>query len=166
MAVINFGGKPVQTAGDLPKVGEQAPDFKLTTPQLEDKSLEDFKGTRVIMNIFPSIDTQVCATSATKFNEEVQDLSNTVLLSVSRDLPFAMKRFCDASNAEHIINLSDFRDGNFGKNYGVEMTDGALQGLLSRAVVILDESGAVLYTEHVQEIGEEPDYEAALKSLK
>lgn len=166
MAKIKLGGKNVETLGDLPEIGSIAPDFHLTTVGLEDKTMEDFKGNRIIMNIFPSIDTNVCALSVGKFNDEVAKLENTVLLSISKDLPFAQKRYTEEKDLENLINLSDFRNGNFGKNYGVEMTTGPLQGLLSRAVVVLDEEGKVIYTEQVAEIGEEPDYESALKSLK
>lgn len=166
MAKIKLGGKSIETLGNLPEIGNQAPDFQLTTPELEDKTLEDFKGSRVIMNIFPSIDTNVCALSVSTFNNEVAALENTTLLSISKDLPFAQKRFTESEEIQNTVNLSDFRDGNFGKNYGVEMTTGALRGLLSRAVIVLDEEGKVRYTEQVSEIGEEPDYEAALNSLR
>lgn len=166
MAKIKLGGKSVDTYGSLPEVGSPAPDFQLTTPELEEKTISDFKGSKVIMNIFPSIDTNVCAISVSKFNNEVAQLENTKLLSISKDLPFAQKRFTDEKEIENSINLSDFRDGNFGKNYGVEMISGPLQGLLSRAVIVLDEEGKVIHTEQVSEIGEEPDYETALKSLK
>lgn len=166
MAKIKLGGKSVETSGNLPEVGSSAPDFHLTTTELEDKTIEDFKGNRIIMNIFPSIDTNVCALSVGKFNDEVAKLENTQLLSISKDLPFAQKRYTEEKELENLINLSDFRDGNFGKSYGVEMTTGPLRGLLSRAVIILDAEGKVIYTEQVAEIGEEPDYETALKSLK
>lgn len=166
MAKIKLGGKSVETLGKLPEIGNSAPDFHLTTPNLEDKTMEDFKGNRIIMNIFPSIDTNVCALSVGKFNNEVSKLENTKLLSISKDLPFAQKRYTEEKDLENLINLSDFRDGNFGRNYGVEMTTGPLRGLLSRAVIVLNEEGKVIYTEQVAEIGEEPDYEAALNSLK
>lgn len=166
MAKIKLGGKTIETSGNLPETGTQAPDFQLTTTELEDKSINDFKGSRIIMNIFPSIDTNVCALSVSKFNEEVSKIENTKLLSISKDLPFAQKRFTEGSELENSINLSDFRNGNFGKNYGVEMITGPLKGLLSRAVVVLDEEGKVIHTEQVAEIGEEPDYQATLNSLK
>ncbi len=165
MATINLGGNKIETVGKLPNVGETAPDFELTTQDLSSKKLSDFKGSRVIMNIFPSIDTNVCATSVRKFNEKATSLENTRVLSISRDLPFAQKRFTDDESIENVTNLSDFRDGNFGKNYGVEMTSGPLNGLLSRAVVVLDEKGKVIYNEQVPEIGQEPDYLSALKVL-
>jgi thiol peroxidase len=165
MATINLGGNKIETIGKLPNVGETAPDFNLTTQDLGSKKLSDFKGSRVIMNIFPSIDTNVCATSVRKFNEKATSLENTKVLSISRDLPFAQKRFTDDESIENVTNLSDFRDGSFGKNYGVEMTSGPLSGLLSRAVLVLDENGKVIYNEQVPEIGQEPDYLSALKVL-
>lgn len=165
MATINLGGNQIETIGKLPNVGETAPDFNLTTQDLGSKKLSDFKGSRVIMNIFPSIDTNVCATSVRKFNEKATSLANTKVLSISRDLPFAQKRFTDDESIDNVTNLSDFRDGSFGKNYGVEMTSGPLSGLLSRAVLVLDENGKVIYNEQVPEIGQEPDYLSALKVL-
>ena len=165
MATVKLGDKQIDTSGSLPGVGETAPDFKLVDQNLETKSVKDFRGSRIIMNIFPSIDTNVCATSVRKFNEKATDLENTKVLSISRDLPFAQKRFNDDEHIENVTNLSDFKDGNFGKAYGVEMINGPLQGLLSRAVVVLDENGKVLHREQVSEIGNEPDYLAALKVL-
>lgn len=165
MATVKLGDKQIDTAGTLPNVGDTAPDFQLTDQNLEIKSVKDFRGSRVIMNIFPSIDTNVCATSVRKFNEKATGLDNTVVLSISRDLPFAQKRFNDDEHIENVTNLSDFKDGNFGENYGVEMINGPLEGLLSRAVVVLDENGKVLYREQVSEIGNEPDYLSALKVL-
>lgn len=165
MATVKLGDKQIDTAGTLPNVGDTAPDFQLTDQNLEIKSVKDFRGSRVIMNIFPSIDTNVCATSVRKFNEKATGLDNTVVLSISRDLPFAQKRFNDDEHIENVTNLSDFKDGNFGENYGVEMINGPLEGLLSRAVVVLDETGKVLYREQVSEIGNEPDYLSALKVL-
>lgn len=165
MATIKLGGNNIETLGTLPNVGDTAPDFNLITQELESKSIADFRGSRVIMNIFPSIDTNVCATSVRKFNEKATSLSNTKVLSISKDLPFAQKRFTDDEGLENVTNLSDFRDGNFGKNYGVEMTTGPLSGLLSRAVLVLDEKGKVIHSEQVPEIGQEPDYLSALKTL-
>ncbi|MBK5212477.1 MAG: thiol peroxidase [Flavobacteriaceae bacterium] len=165
MATIKLGGNTIETVGTLPKVGDTAPDFELTAQDLSSKKLSDYKGSRVIMNIFPSIDTNVCATSTRKFNEEASKLENTIILCISKDLPFALKRFCAAEGIKNLEMLSDFRDGNFGKNYGVEMISGALQGLLSRAVVVLDENGKVIYNQQVPAIGEEPDYISALKTL-
>lgn len=165
MSTITLGGDNIETNGSLPRIGEQAPDFNLLDQDLNSKSLSDFKGSRVVMNIFPSIDTDVCATSVRKFNEKASGLNNTKVLSISRDLPFAQKRFVNDEDINNVTNLSDFRDGSFGKDYGVEMTSGALRGLLSRAVLVLDEHGKVIHSEQVQEIGEEPDYLAALKPL-
>lgn len=165
MATIKFGGNDIETTGSLPKVGDIAPDFNLTAEDLSSKKLSDFKGSRIVMNIFPSIDTNICATSVRKFNERATGLKNTQVLCISKDLPFAQKRFVSDEEIENVTNLSDFRDGNFGKNYGVEMTSGPLQGLHSRAVVVLDENGKVLYNQQVPEIGEEPDYLSALKPL-
>ncbi|SRX75026.1 thiol peroxidase [Aequorivita antarctica] len=165
MATIKLGENNIETIGTLPQIGDTAPNFTLTAEDLSSKKLSDYKGSRVILNIFPSIDTGVCATSARRFNEEASKLSNTQILCVSKDLPFAQKRFCAAEGIKNLDMLSDFRDGNFGKNYGVEMTGGALQGLLSRAVVVLDKDGKVIYSEQVPSIGEEPDYTSALNSL-
>lgn len=165
MSTIKLGGNNIETLGSLPNVGDTAPDFNLITQELESKNIADFRGSRVIMNIFPSIDTNVCATSVRKFNEKATSLSNTKVLSISKDLPFAQKRFTDDEGLENVTNLSDFRDGNFGKNYGVEMTTGPLSGLLSRAVLVLDEKGKVIHSEQVPEIGQEPDYLSALKTL-
>ncbi|WP_310994381.1 thiol peroxidase [Aequorivita marina] len=165
MAIIQLGGNDIETIGTLPKVGDTAPDFNLTAEDLSSKKLADFMGSRVVMNIFPSIDTNVCATSVRKFNEKATGLHNTKVLCISKDLPFAQKRFASDEGINNLTNLSDFRDGNFGKNYGVEMANGALQGLHSRAVVVLDENGKVIYNEQVSEIGKEPDYLSALKQL-
>ncbi|MDC8000491.1 thiol peroxidase [Aequorivita todarodis] len=166
MAQIKLGENTVETVGTLPKIGDTAPDFNLTAQDLGSKKLSDYKGSRVIMNIFPSIDTGVCATSARKFNEEASKLNNTKILCVSKDLPFAQKRFCAAEGIKNLEMLSDFRDGNFGKSYGVEMTSGALRGLHSRAVVVLDENAKVIHSQQVPSIGEEPDYSAAISSLR
>lgn len=165
MAKIKLGDNTIETVGSLPQIGETAPDFDLTAQDLSSKKLSDFKGSRVIMNIFPSIDTNVCATSVRKFNEKATELQNTNVLCISKDLPFAQQRFVSDESLNNVTNLSDFRDGNFGKNYGVEMTSGALRGLHSRAVVVLDENGKVIYNEQVPAIGDEPDYLAALKTL-
>ncbi len=165
MAHIKLGGNNIETIGNLPKVGEKAPDFELVAQDLSTKKLSDFKGSRIVMNIFPSIDTNVCATSVRKFNEKATSLNNTKVLCISKDLPFAQKRFVNDEDLHNVINLSDFRDGSFGKNYGVEMTTGDLRGLLSRAVLVLDENGKVIYSEQVPDIGEEPDYLSALKPL-
>ncbi|MDN3723727.1 thiol peroxidase [Aequorivita sp. SDUM287046] len=164
MASIKLGDNNIETSGSLPKIGDSAPDFELTAQDLTTKKLADFKGSRVVMNIFPSIDTNVCATSVRKFNEKASGLRNTKVLCISKDLPFAQKRFVDDEGLNDVTNLSDFR-GNFGKNYGVEMTSGDLRGLHSRAVVVLDENGTVIHSQQVPSIGDEPDYLSALKPL-
>lgn len=166
MATIKLGGKSIETLGELPEIGANAPDFNLVSHDLEVKNLEDYKGYKLVMNIFPSIDTNVCAVSVRKFNEKAAALENTKVLCISRDLPFAQKRFADSEGIENVYNLSDFRDGSFGKNYGVEITTGPLTSLLSRAVLVLNEEGKVIYSEQVGEIGEEPDYDSALNALK
>ena len=165
MATITLGGNPIQTSGELPKVGTKAPDFALVKNDLSTVTLADFAGSRLVLNIFPSIDTGTCATSVRKFNEKASQLQNTKVLCISRDLPFAQKRFCGAEGIENAISLSDFKTGRFGKDYGLEMIDGALNGLHSRVVIILNESGIVLYAEHVTEIADEPNYENALAVL-
>jgi thiol peroxidase len=166
MARITFKGNPINTAGTLPAVGSKAPDFKLTKADLSDVSLKDFAGKTLVLNIFPSIDTGVCATSVRKFNQEAAALPNAVVLGVSKDLPFAHKRFCGAEGIQNVVTGSDLRDGSFAKNYGVTMTEGPLAGLLSRAVVVLDGQGVVKYTEQVPEITQEPDYAKALAAAK
>jgi len=165
MATITLGGNPIQTSGDLPKVGTKAPDFALVKNDLSTVTLADFAGSRLVLNIFPSIDTGTCATSVRKFNESASQLQNTKVLCISRDLPFAQKRFCGAEGIENAMSLSDFKTGRFGKDYGLEMIDGALNGLHSRVVIILNESGTVMYAEQVAEIADEPNYENALAVL-
>lgn len=166
MATIKFKGSPVRTSGELPGTGSKAPDFVLTTAELKDVKLADYKGKKKILNIVPSLDTGVCAASARRFNKEASSLPDTVVLTVSNDLPFAQKRFCEAEGIRNVVTLSQLRNRDFGRDYGVAMVDGPLAGLLSRAVVVLDKSDRVLYTEQVPEIAQEPDYEAALKALK
>jgi len=165
MAKITLKGNSVNTSGELPKVGTQAPDFKMVKTDLSESSLSDYKGSKVILNIFPSVDTDTCAASVRQFNKDAAELANTKVLCISRDLPFAQGRFCGAEGIENVINLSDFATGNFGKNYGLQITDGPLAHLHSRAVIVLDESGKVLYTEQVPEIVDEPNYKAALEAL-
>lgn len=165
MSQITHKGKSVTTYGHLPEKGEKAPHFELLKSDLSVATLQDFKGKRVIMNIFPSIDTNVCATSVKNFNERVAELDNVVVLNISRDLPFAQERFKNENGVTNVTNLSDFRERNFGKDYGLEMIDGPLEGLLSRVVIVLDENGKILHTEQVKEIGEEPNYLEALKPL-
>lgn len=166
MAQITFKGNPVHTAGALPATGSDAPGFSLVASDLSPVALGDFKGKKVILNIFPSIDTSVCAASVRRFNVEAAKLENTVVLCVSRDLPFAQKRFCAAEGIANVLTASEFRDLGFSDAYGVRMTDGPLAGLLSRAVVVIDEGGRVRYAEQVPEITEEPDYAAALAAVK
>lgn len=165
MANITLGGSPIQTLGELPKIGELAKEFTLVSADLSEKSLVDFKGKKIVLNLFPSIDTGVCAASARRFNQVASSFENTVVINISKDLPFALSRFCAAEGLENVINLSDFR-GNFSEDYGVKITNGPLKGLISRAVIILNEEGKVIYTEQVPEIKQEPDYESALKVLK
>ena len=165
MATITLKGTPIETIGDLPRVGEKAPNFKLTKRDLSETSHDDFAGKRIILNIFPSIDTQVCATSVRRFNMEASKLENSVVLCVSADLPFAHERFCGAEGIDDVVSLSSFRSEAFGKDYGVKITSGPLTGLMSRAIVIIDESGKVIYTEQVPEIVHEPNYDAALAAL-
>lgn len=166
MAQITLGGNPCKTSGDLPAVGSKAPSFSLTAVDMSTRTLDEFEGKKVILNIFPSVDTGVCAASIRKFNQEAASLDNAVVLCISMDLPFAQKRFCGAEGIENVITLSNFRDGNsFGNQYGVRITDGGFAGLDARAVVVLDEEGVVKYTELVPEIGSEPNYEEALKNV-
>ncbi|WP_353087856.1 thiol peroxidase [Flavobacterium sp.] len=166
MAQIVLGGNPVHTSGNLPEIGTKAPAFELVKNDLSTATLADFAGSKVVLNIFPSIDTPTCATSVRTFNAKAAALENTKVLCISRDLPFAQKRFCGAEGIENVINLSDFKSGAFGKDYGLELTDSALAGLHSRAVVVLDENGIVVHAEQVGEIANEPNYEAALNALQ
>ena len=163
MANITLKGNPVQTEGNLPSVGSPAPDVTFTGLDLADKKLSSIPGKRVL-NIFPSVDTGVCATSVRTFNKRATEKPNVTVINVSMDLPFALKRFCGAEGIEKALSFSGFRS-DFGKQYGVTITSGGMAGLYSRAVVVLDESGKVLYTEQVPEIGQEPNYDAALAKL-
>jgi thiol peroxidase len=166
MAKVTLKGNPVNTIGNLPQVGSKAPDFKLVKTDLSEVSISDYKGKKVVLNIFPSVDTGTCATSVRQFNAKAASVDNTVILCVSADLPFAHARFCGAEGITNLESLSSFRDsGDFGNNYGVTFTDGPLKGLTARAVVVIDENGMVKYTELVPEIVDEPNYESALKSL-
>ncbi len=166
MAKITLKGNPVNTVGELPKKGDKAKDFTLVKDDLSRVGLDDFKGSKLVLNIFPSLDTGTCAASVRYFNKAAADLENTQVLCISRDLPFAQARFCGAEGIENVVTLSDYATGEFGKNYGLEIADGPLAGLHSRVVIILDEDGTVLYTQQVPEIVDEPDYEDALKTLK
>ena len=165
MSSITLGGNPINTSGELPKTGLQLADFKLVKTDLSIATLADYAGKKVVFNIFPSIDTGTCAASVRKFNATAANLNNTVVLCISRDLPFAQKRFCGAEGIENVENLSDFKDGSFGKTNGLEIIDGVLAGLHSRAVLVIDEKGTILHTEQVNEIADEPNYEAALAVL-
>ena len=166
MAKITLGGNETNTVGDLPQVGSDAPDFLLVSRDMKEVSLASYHGQKVILNIYPSIDTGVCAMSTVKFNEEASKLANTRIVCVSMDLPFALSRYCQAEGIENLDSLTNFRDGgSFGKAYGVQIVDGAFKGLNARAVVVVDEEGKVIYTELVPEVGQEPNYEAALSAL-
>ncbi len=165
MAKITLKGNPVTTNAELPEVGSVAPGFSLTKNDLSPASLEDYKGKKVVLNIFPSIDTGTCAASVRHFNKASSQLENTVVLCISKDLPFAQARFCGAEGLENVTTLSDFRSDDFAKDYGIEMVDGPLKKLDARAVVVLDALGKVAYTELVPEIVDEPDYDAALQAL-
>lgn len=165
MASITLGGNPINTAGELPKIGSKLADFKLVKNDLSVATLSDFSGKKLVLNIFPSIDTGTCATSVRKFNESAAKLENTAVLCISRDLPFAQKRFCGAEGIENVVNLSDFQEGSFGKANGLEIVDGPLAGLHSRVLIVTDAEGTILHTEQVGEIANEPNYEAALAVL-
>ena len=165
MAKITLKDNPINTIGTLPAVGSQAPNFLLTKTDLSDITAEDLRGKTVILNIFPSIDTEVCAASVRFFNAKANTLENTTVLCISDDLPFAQKRFCGAEGLNNVISASEVRNRDFGDAYGVRITDGPLAGILSRAIVIIDASGKVTYTEQVPEITQEPNYDAALAAL-
>jgi thioredoxin-dependent peroxiredoxin len=166
MAQITLKGNPINTIGELPKIGDKVKNFILVKNDLSRVSLSDFLGSRIIFNIFPSLDTGVCASSVRYFNKAAGELENTKVLCISRDLPFAQSRFCGAEGLNNVITLSDFATGEFGRSYGVEIIDGPLQNLHSRAIVIVDTEGKVIYTEQVPEIAQEPDYAKALEALK
>ena len=165
MTTVTLGGNPVTVAGKFPSVGENAPDFSLTTKDLNDVNLAAYAGKRKVLNIVPSLDTPTCATSTRKFNEKAGSLPKTVGLVIAADLPFARSRFCSTEGLNNVVTLSTFRGQAFHKNYGVDMTDSVLRGLTARAVVVLDEQNKVLHSELVTEIKEEPNYDAALKVL-
>ena len=162
---VLFGGQPVSISGKLPDIDSQTPEVTLVNASLDEVSLGDFSGSRLVLNIFPSIDTSTCATSVRKFNELASKLENTKVLCISRDLPFAQKRFCGAEGLDNVECLSDFNDGNFGKAFGLELLEGKFKGLHSRAIVVIDADGKVVHTEQVANISDEPDYESALASL-
>lgn len=164
MATITLQGNNINTVGQLPKVGTSAPDFKLTAADLTEKSLADFKGKKIVLNIFPSVNTGTCAASVRAFNKKAAGLDNTVVLCISKDLPFAQSAFCGAEGIENVIMLSDFRS-TFGDTYGVQIIDSPLKGLLSRSVVVIDQEGKIVYEEQVAETVNEPNYENALAAL-
>ena len=165
MATVTLKGNEIQTLGELPAVGSKAPNFSLTAGDLSAKTLEDFSGSKVVLNIFPSVDTGTCAASVRQFNKEASALENTKILCISRDLPFAQGRFCGAEGLENVINLSDYKNGDFGKDYGLIFINGPLDALLSRCVIVLDENGIIQYTEQVPETVDEPNYKAAIDAL-
>lgn len=165
MATVTLKGNEIHTSGSMPEVGSVAPDFKGVKSDLSELSLSDLKGKKVVLNVFPSLDTSVCAASVRRFNKEAASLNNTVVLAVSKDLPFAHGRFCTTEGIENVISLSAFRCSCFEDKYGMLLIDGPLNGLLARGVVVIDEAGKVVYTELVPEITTEPNYEAALASL-
>lgn len=165
MAKITLKGNTIHTSGELPAIGETAKDFQLTGVDLSTKSLNDFKGKKLILNIFPSVDTGTCAASVRNFNKTAADLENTMVLCISRDLPFAQNRFCGAEGIENVVMLSDFKTGQFGEDYGLTILDGPLSGLHSRCIVVINYNGEVIYTEQVAETVDEPNYEKALAVL-
>jgi thiol peroxidase len=162
---LKIGDNEVHTNGEMPAVGTSAPDFTLTDNKLNDVTLKSFRGQSVVLNIFPSIDTSTCAQSVREFNRRAASLANTTVLCIAKDLPFAMRRFCAAEGIDKVITLSDFRSKDFGNDYHVEMTDGPMRGLFARVVIVVDGSGVVKHTELVPVIGQEPNYDAALKAL-
>ncbi|TNJ44931.1 thiol peroxidase [Tamlana fucoidanivorans] len=165
MAHITLGGNPVTTSGDLPSIGSQIKDFELVATDLSSKTLSDFKNYKLILNIFPSVNTGVCSASVRAFNKAASELENTKVLCISRDLPFSQEQFCAAEGLENVVMLSDYKTGQFGKDYGLIMQNGIFDALLSRCIIITNENNKVIYTEQVPEIGQEPNYEAALNAL-
>lgn len=166
MAQITLKGNTLETIGTLPTVQTKAPHFELVATDLSTKSLSDYAGKNIVLNIFPSVDTGVCATSVREFNKKAAALPNTVVICISRDLPFAFSRFCGAEGLDQVVTLSDFKTGAFGEAYGVTMTTGPLAGLLSRSIVVINPEGQIVYTEQVPEITQEPDYEKAIANIK
>jgi thiol peroxidase len=165
MSKITLGGTPCNTIGNLPEIGSLARNFNLTRNDMSSIQLADLKGSKLILNIFPSIDTDTCAASVRTFNEKAAKLENTKIVCISRDLPFAQKRFCGAEGIDNVMTVSDFGKGSFGKEYGLEIVDGPFQYLHARAIVVLDENGVVRHTELVQEVANEPNYDAAISAL-
>jgi thiol peroxidase len=165
MAKITLKGSPVNTSGDIPSAGSLAPDFKLVKSDLTTLSLSELKGTKIVLSISPSLDTSICAISVRKFNQMVTEKANTMILAITKDLPFASNRFCSLEGITNVVPLSGFRDTAFGKSYGVEIVDGSFAGLYARCLVVVDENGIVIHSQLVPEIAQEPDYEAALAVL-
>ncbi len=165
MGQTKLGEHTINTIGDLPEIGTAAPNFTMVDSTMKSVSLSDFKGKKIVLNIFPSIETRVCSASVREFNKRAASLDNTVILCISKDLPMALKRFCGAEGIDKVITLSDFRNKGFAKTYGMEMLEGGMEGLLARSVVVIDELGKVKHTELVPTIGQEPDYDAALAVL-
>jgi thioredoxin-dependent peroxiredoxin len=166
MATVTLKGNPASLVGNLPEVGAQSPDFTLTKSDLSDVKLSDYKGKKVVVNIFPSLDTPVCAASIRRFNSELDKLENTVVICASRDLPFAHSRFCETEGLKNVVGASEFKDRGFSKSYGIEIAEGPLAGLFARAIVVVDEKGAVIHSQLVPEITQDPDYDSALAALK
>ena len=166
MAKITLKGNPVNTSGNLPATGTKAPEFSLVKTDLSTLSLSELRGKKVILNISPSLDTSICATSIRKFNQYAASINNVVILAITKDLPFAHGRFCSTEGITNVIPLSGFRDSKFGRNYGIEILDGSFTGLYARSIVVIDETGNVVYTQLVPEIAQEPDYDSALEALK
>ena len=165
MATTKIGDQEIHTNGEIPSISQLAPDFTLTDTKLADVNLKSFRGHSVVLNIFPSIDTSTCAQSVREFNRRAAALARTVVLCIAKDLPFAMRRFCAAEGIDRVVTLSDFRSDDFANNYHVEMIDGGMRGLFARVVIVIDEHGVIKHTEVVPTIGQEPDYDAALKAL-
>ena len=165
MADITLGGNATKTVGNLPNAGDKIADFSLSRNDLSQVSRDEYAGKRLILNIFPSVDTGVCATSIRTFNEKAAALENTQVLCISRDLPFAQARFCGAEGIENVETLSDFNTGKFGNDFGLTISDGPFAGLHSRAIIVVDEHGIIQHTEQVSEVGHEPNYEAAINAL-
>jgi thioredoxin-dependent peroxiredoxin len=166
MTMITLKGSPFETIGTLPPIGSQAPDFTVTKTDLSEIRLKNYMGKRIVLNIFPSLDTSTCASTMLKFNDIASQYPNVLILCISADLPFAQKRFCSAKHLDNVQPVSVFRHPSFGKDYGVTIADGVLSGLLSRAVIILDEHGNIMYTEQVKELTQEPNYSAITYSLQ
>jgi len=165
MATVTLKGNPIHTSGNLPKIGDKAPNFTLVKNDLSTVTLANYKGKTIVLNIFPSVDTGTCAQSVRQFNKELNEIDDVTVLCISRDLPFAQARFCGAEGLTNVINLSDFRNNSFGKSYGLDFIDGPLEALHSRAIIVIDKNGVITYTEQVAEIVDEPNYKAAFEAV-